>query len=133
MSLKKLVAITLLLVFLYNLCGIIFVFKYQQYAIRKEMKHKIKAGVPEDQLAKIIVNSENEQELDWKHGKEFRYKGIMYDVVKKEVNEDGSVEPMALVTEKINNTAQANLTNQQLIEGYIGNKTDLITKSMLNK
>ena len=40
---------------------------------------------------------------------------------------------MALVTEKINNTAQANLTNQQLIEGYIGNEEKKIIEAKIDK
>ena len=38
----------------------------------------------------------------------------------RQVNEDGSIEPMAYVTERINNKAQATLTNEKLVEGYIG-------------
>ena len=54
------------------------------------MKMKIKAGVPEDQLAVITVNSQNENELHWKHSREFKYRGVMYDVVRKEQHNDHS-------------------------------------------
>ena len=40
----------------------------------------------------------------------------------REINEDGSVEPMAYAIERINSKAQLSLTNEKLVEGYIGNE-----------
>ena len=44
------------------------------------------------------------------------------------INEDGSIDPMAFVTERINNKAQLSLTNEQLVEGYIGNEDNTLKK-----
>ena len=52
---------------------------------------KIKAGVPENELAVIVVNRENENELHWKHSREFKYKDVMYDVVRKEQSSNESI------------------------------------------
>ena len=51
----------------------------------------------------------------------------------RQVNEDGSVEPMAYVNERINNKAQASLTNEQLIEGYIGNEGNTLQRTNLDE
>lgn len=83
--LKRTFSILLLCLFAFNLAGFFFVFKVQQYRIRREIKQYIKQGVPENELALITVTPENENQLDWKHKKEFRYKGTMYDVVRKEI------------------------------------------------
>ncbi|WP_147309561.1 hypothetical protein [Marixanthomonas ophiurae] len=48
------------------------------------MIQQIKAGVADADLTQIRITSENENQLIWEDGEEFRYKGIMYDVVKME-------------------------------------------------
>jgi hypothetical protein len=64
--------------------GFFLIFKVQQFRINQETRYYIKRDIPMNQLVIISVDSKNELELDWKHRKEFRYKGIVYDVVKKE-------------------------------------------------
>lgn len=61
------------------------VFKVQQYEVRKEIKTRIKQGVPIDELVRIEVTAHNAHELDWEHSREFRYRGTMYDVVRTQV------------------------------------------------
>jgi len=64
----------------------IFVFKFQQNIIRKEVKAMIKNGVPEEQRLRFIaedLEADNEN-LTWMHDKEFRYRGEMYDILKRE-------------------------------------------------
>lgn len=51
----------------------------------------------------------------------------------RQVNEDGSIEPMAYVTERINNKAQATLTNEKLIEGYIGNEENTLKRTNIDE
>lgn len=72
------------MIFSTNLIGYIFVFKIQQYQVRREIIHNIKNGIPEEALHCILVNQENIKAILWKDKKEFRYKGQMYDVVKQE-------------------------------------------------
>jgi hypothetical protein len=46
----------------------------------------------------------------------------------REINEDGSIDPLAFITERINNKTQLSLTNEQLIEGFIGNENNTLKK-----
>lgn len=66
-------------------------FKVRQYQVKKEIKHRIKAGIPQQELDVIKVPLEWEKEKNkdfkWIEGHEFRYKGEMYDVVKSEQHE----------------------------------------------
>ncbi|WP_116693103.1 hypothetical protein [Marixanthomonas spongiae] len=48
------------------------------------MIQQIKAGVADADLTQIRITPENEDQLIWEDGEEFRYKGIMYDVVHTE-------------------------------------------------
>jgi hypothetical protein len=83
--LKRTSSILFLLIFSFNLVSFFFIFKVQQSLVRHEIKQFIKQGVPENELTLITVTSENENQLEWQRNNEFRYKGIMYDIVKKEI------------------------------------------------
>ncbi|CAG5080571.1 hypothetical protein CRYO30217_01380 [Parvicella tangerina] len=63
----------------------------KEYAIKKEIKTKIKKGVDKDELYTFVLTEENQDQFEWEHSKEFKYKGMMYDVVYKTIHEDGSV------------------------------------------
>jgi diacylglycerol kinase family enzyme len=89
--LKRTLSILIIFVFVFNFGGFYLIIKAKQYAIRKEVKRKIKRGVPDNELIPILVNHKNEAKLDWKHSKEFRYNGEMYDIVQQEKNTDGSI------------------------------------------
>ena len=49
------------------------------------------------------------------------------------INEDGSVEPMAHFTERINNKAQLSLTNEKIVEAYIGNEGNTLQRTNLDE
>jgi hypothetical protein len=83
--LKRIIAISLLGIFTFNLMGFFLLFKIQQFRISQETTYYIKRDVPKDKLALITITSENRSDLDWKHEREFRYKGVVYDIVKKEM------------------------------------------------
>lgn len=89
---KRIVACILLIVFAINLGGIYYIFKAKEYAIKKEIKTKIKQGVPKEELFTFIMNEHNEHEFEWEHSKEFEYNGMMYDVVYRTTLEDGSIK-----------------------------------------
>lgn len=109
---KKLIFIALTSIFLFNLGGFFIVFKYQQSAIRKEIKKQIKEGVPEDELTIIKQTSENFDELVWiKPKKEFTYKGTMYDVVRKTIEDNGDVTYYC-INDTQETTLFVNLDNQ---------------------
>jgi hypothetical protein len=77
--LKKIIAVILLLVFLYNVSGYYIWFKLEQYNIKSEIRNnsEIKA------LTLIIIPLNGKSGLVWtEDNKEFIYHGEMYDVVK---------------------------------------------------
>ncbi len=54
--------------------------------IRKEVKWKMIAGLDKEELVFMTFSIQDSQEkLNWKHSKEFEYKGEWYDVVQQEV------------------------------------------------
>jgi hypothetical protein len=128
--LKRTFSILFLCVFGFHLTGLFLVFKVQQYQVRKEIKQQIKLGVPEDELARITVTSDNEHLLDWEHDKEFRYKGTMYDVVKKEVIDTNTVV-YHCITDKQETKLFTNLDQQVRKEMETKNKGNDM-KDLLN-
>lgn len=75
----------LLTVFLFNLFGYFPLFKFAQHKIQKEIKTRLKRSVPEEELFVIVIAKNKVAELDWKReGKELKYKGTMYDIVRME-------------------------------------------------
>jgi hypothetical protein len=57
--------------------------QHRKKILRKEIKHKIIAGLNENELVKLkFANSEIQKKLRWKHSKEFEFNGEMYDIVK---------------------------------------------------
>lgn len=88
---KKLIGSMLLFVVLANLGGFFVMFKIQEYAIKKEIKTRIKKGVSDDELHHFILTTDNQHQFEWKHSKEFKYKGMMYDVVHRVTLENGNI------------------------------------------
>ncbi len=84
---KRILAICLLFVFTFNSVGYYFVFIILQQQIRSEIKNQIKQRIPSEELHVLAVSKS--EKIDWKReGKEFLYKGTMYDVVKTEKKDD---------------------------------------------
>lgn len=79
---KRTIAILFSIIILFQLTGFLIIFKVKQQTIRKEIKHFIKNGVPQNELITIELNASNKMDFDWKHSREFSYKGGMYDVVR---------------------------------------------------
>lgn len=80
---KRNVAILLTLIVCFNTVGYFFVFKAKELQIKSEVKKLIKESVPETQLIRIRLTQGNKFDFIWIHEKEFRYKGSMYDIVKR--------------------------------------------------
>ncbi len=85
---RKYISLILLVLILFVSNGYQLYFRYLQHEIHQELKYKIRRGINEKDLSIIIVSSSNDPKIQWtKKGKEFQYKGLMYDVVKKEIKE----------------------------------------------
>lgn len=60
-------------------------YKVQQSSIKSKVKWEIAAGLdPSDLVLIKLTPKEAEEELEWKHSKEFQYQGEMYDIVQRE-------------------------------------------------
>ncbi|MBL7891084.1 MAG: hypothetical protein JNL63_00530 [Bacteroidia bacterium] len=79
---KKGVYILLLVFIGLHICGYYPIFKLLQYRIRQEVKAGLEKDIPESKLHFVSISDENPNEIKWvRPGKEFRYKGNMYDIV----------------------------------------------------
>jgi hypothetical protein len=83
---RKCISFILLVIFLFNVGGYYLWFSVKQNNVQKEIRNEIRKGLKESELTLIIVNINNQEGICWvKAGKEFRYKGDFYDVVKKKI------------------------------------------------
>lgn len=77
----------LLLLMLVQTAGPMLVFSIQQQQVRREIRHRIKAGVSEDQLVHLAIPVSLEKKPNSRfrrmHSREFRFDGHMYDIVRQ--------------------------------------------------
>lgn len=82
---RRVIALFLLFLWTYQQLGVLMGFYALRYQVKKEIKHRIKKGVPEEELITLSFSTLQPwdvQDLAWlEDGKEFFYKGSMYDVV----------------------------------------------------
>lgn len=63
----------------------------EKYQIKSEVKWRMIEGIDKSELVFLkLSNTEVQNELKWKHSREFEYKGEMYDVVEKMVKADST-------------------------------------------
>ena len=74
--------ISLLFIILFQMVGVFLLFKVKQAEIRREVKTRIKSGVPEDQITVLRFDTRVKNNLRWIEDHEFFYNDHMYDVVK---------------------------------------------------
>ncbi len=87
---KKIITLLLLSLFTFHILGVYVSFEIKEHYIKKDIKRRIKQGVPEGELAQIIYKPSNKNQFDWKHEAEFRYNGTMYDIVRRETLNDST-------------------------------------------
>lgn len=88
---KRLTAILLLIVFTYSFLGAGFVYNIWLYSIKKEVKQKLeKELVEESAIIKVPAKWEENppDQFQWYEEHEFRYRGQMYDIIRKERHGD---------------------------------------------
>lgn len=62
---------------------------YQKKHVRREVKHRIIAGIDRSELVLLKFTPEDAKtKLEWKHAKEFGYQESMYDIVEMEFHND---------------------------------------------
>jgi hypothetical protein len=88
--LKKTIAIFLILLFAINLFGGVLLFLIQKSEIQNEFRQYLKHSVSVNNLTliKITKNNKSNNSLIFTKRDEFRYKGSMYDIVKKKVTKE---------------------------------------------
>lgn len=88
-------ALAVLLLFLYNAAGYTVVFTALRHAVQKEVKAMLKRGVPESDLHVLVIpqSVERDPQSSFRriHDGEFRYRGRMYDIVRKDIRGDTTV------------------------------------------
>jgi hypothetical protein len=88
-TLRKYLSVIILMFFLFNIGGYYLWFSFVKNSIQKEIRREIRQGLSEKDLTLISVPVKDEKEICWiKPGKEFTYRGKMYDVVKTRISDD---------------------------------------------
>ena len=83
---KRIISSVLLVVLLFNIGGYYLWFTIKQHQLKNEIRNEIIKGLDEKDLSLIVVSQSDKTSLRWvEAGKEFRYKGEMYDVVKVKI------------------------------------------------
>lgn len=62
--------------------------KWEKKIIKREIKHKIIAGIDKNELVKLEFGYDELKNLRWEHSKEFEYNGEMYDIVETEIKKE---------------------------------------------
>ena len=82
---KKYVSLIFLLIILFVGNGYDLLFIYIRHSVRREVMNEIRYGLKNKDLCLIVVSADKKNKITWvKTGKEFRYNGNMYDVVRVE-------------------------------------------------
>ena len=86
---KKILSILLVFVFFYSIMGFYLNFQIEQFRIKEEVKEKIISNMPDKELTLIKITSRENDQIIWmEEGREFKYEGNMFDVVKIKKNKD---------------------------------------------
>lgn len=89
LRMKKLLSISLVLVFFYSFIGFYLNFAIEQCVIKEQVKEKIISNLPENELTIIKISLRDQGKITWmEEGKEFSLEGILYDVVKIKKEKD---------------------------------------------
>lgn len=116
---RKLIAAFFIIALLFNAFGAYTMLESMRYSLRKEIKKKIKSNIPVRELHRLefpmSVLASGKSEIHWNHKGEFRYRGKMYDIVRR------SVEKGCLILFCINDTDEERLFEQ--LEALVNDAT----------
>ena len=88
---SNLISILLFLCLFAPLTGAFVMLRVQKSLVRREVKHMLMRKINKEELVLIKVSkTQHQNELEWKHSKEFKYKGEMYDIVSVEQHGDST-------------------------------------------
>lgn len=84
---KKAISIILLLSLVLPFVGTVSWLNYQKKKVKRHIKHEIIAGIDKSELVLFtFTKAQIENELNWKHSKEFEYNNSMYDIVEADTS-----------------------------------------------
>ncbi len=83
---SKVFGILLIFCFVAPVTTTYIILKYQKKQVKREIKWKLISGIDKEELVLLKFTEEEKQtQLNWKHSKEFEYKGEMYDIVETKI------------------------------------------------
>jgi hypothetical protein len=86
---RKYLAILILAATVFDFGGYFLFFNLMKKDVRNEIRREIEKGIPEGDLIVISVSAGMTDRIDWiEAGREFRWEGEMYDVVKSRADGD---------------------------------------------
>ena len=97
MVLKKLIVICLLVCFLLNITGYHIIFYLRQEQIKTEMRVAIRMRTyseDETDFVFLLNDKQSMKQLNWEGDDEFSYKGEMYDVIEKKIEDARPNDPV---------------------------------------
>lgn len=85
------IALVFLLFVTWQLVGVTTWFELSRNSIRKEIKKRIEAKIPERGLIHFSFSPDQLENLAWLKKNEFRFNGHLYDVVHRSIQENGNI------------------------------------------
>jgi hypothetical protein len=125
---RRVISIGLSVLFLYYTAGYFISFKAEQYLIKKSVKQRLKSQIPDEELTCLVFNpsSKNFRQIEWIEKHEFRYYGIMYDIVRQYIDKRGYIHYYC-----INDRQEEQLISR--LKDYMKNHTDIPADHHQNK
>ncbi len=125
---RSLIGIFLFLCLIAPLASTYLYLKHQKKLVRKEIKWRIIAGIDRSELVFLKFSKEEKLLLlNWKHSKEFEFKGEMYDIVETHDRDDSTFYWVWWDHEE----TKLNRQLKEIVAGAFGNK-DLNKESRMN-
>lgn len=116
----RFIRFTLLSIFLWLIAGQIIVFHFEHANVKHKVKQMLKGSVPENQLVTFQFNQNEYQSLNWIKSHEFKYQNHLFDVIKKEILPNGTIELKCIsdnqetkLFEKLNQTVAIKMANKE--------------------
>jgi hypothetical protein len=88
---NKIIPFLLAIVLLWQGLGSFVYFQFERRNIRKEIKTRLKAGVPKEDLVEFRFSSLEFKQLEWRKSNEFVWESHFYDIIEKQNKSHDSV------------------------------------------
>jgi len=109
---KKLLALILVAIFLFNTEGYYFIFLYRHFSVRREIHNLINEGFFDESYTLLkIIDPKVDQNFERINESEFRYEGVLYDIISE--YSDGNVSTFHCVNDKQEERLLSRLVQKQ--------------------